>query len=99
MTSFGTVKALNSHGFVVGQEVIICVRPEFIKLSGQSNAASANTFNGNIESLIFIGEAYESEIRIGDNLLTTTIEPSEKLFEGDPISISFDPEHCFLISA
>ena len=51
-----------------------------------------------METLIFIGEAYEGEIRIGDTLLTTTIEPTENIVEGDNISISFDPDHCFLLS-
>ena len=36
-----------------------------------------------METLIFIGEAYEGEIRIGDTLLTTTIEPTANIIEGD----------------
>jgi iron(III) transport system ATP-binding protein len=52
-----------------------------------------------METLIFIGEAYEGEIRIGETLLTTTIEPTANIGEGDTISIAFDPDHCFLLSA
>ena len=98
-SEIGSIVALNSHKIPVGQDAMLCVRPEFIKLAPEQSAAGQNIFNGQMESLIFIGEAYEGEIRIGDTLLTTTIEPTENIVEGDHISISFDPDHCFLLSA
>ncbi|SEA38069.1 iron(III) transport system ATP-binding protein [Desulfuromusa kysingii] len=98
-SEIGSILALNSQGISVGQSAMLCVRPEFIRLAPEQGKQGQNIFSGQMESLIFIGEAYEGEIRIGDTLLTTTIEPTANIVEGDKISISFDPDHCFLLSA
>lgn len=98
-SEIGSIAALNSRGIAVGQAAMLCVRPEFIRLTQGQETEGENVFNGRMESLIFIGEAYEGEIRIGDTLLTTTIEPTENILEGDRINIFFDRDHCFLLSA
>jgi iron(III) transport system ATP-binding protein len=96
-TGIGPIVGLNSHDIPVGREAMLCVRPEFINLAATDEAGKRNTFRGKVESLIFIGEAYEGEIRIGETLLTTTISPTVNLVEGDEIYISFDSDHCFLL--
>lgn len=97
-SEIGTLKALNQQKFPVGQEAMLCVRPEFIRLANQHEEQGQNIFTGKVESLIFIGEAYEGEISIGNTLFTTTIEPTYEVEEGDAISIAFDPDHCFLLA-
>jgi iron(III) transport system ATP-binding protein len=96
-SAIGTVVGLNSHGLAPGSEAIFCARPEFIRLAPPGGAQGRNLFRGKVETLVFIGEAYEGEIRIGDTLLTTTVEPTADFAEGDEISVSFDPDHCFLL--
>ncbi len=96
-TGIGPIIGLNSHDIPVGTEAMLCVRPEFINLAATDEAGKRNTFLGKMETLIFIGEAYEGEIRIGDTLLTTTIPPTVNIVEGDDIYISFDSDHCFLL--
>ena len=98
-TEIGTIVALNSQGIATGQDAMLCIRPEFIQLAPEQVIHGHNVFKGKMETLIFIGEAYEGEIRIGETLLTTTIEPTANIGEGDTISIAFDPDHCFLLSA
>ena len=98
-TEIGPIVALNSQKIAVGQEAMLCVRPEFIRLAPEQVTQGHNIFSGKMESLIFIGEAYEGEIRVGETLLTTTIDPTADIVEGDTIAISFDPDHCFLLSA
>ena len=113
--AIGAIRGLNRQEIPVGREALLCVRPEFIRIASsnaeinaQADAASdavtdaaggLNIFRGRLENLVFIGEAYEGEIRIGDSLLTITIEPTAELAAGDEISISFDPDHCFLLPA
>ncbi len=96
-SEIGPILGLNSHGLVPGNEAMLCVRPEFISLAGKEKAR--NLFRGKVETLVFVGEAYEGDIRVGTRLLTTTITPTADLAEGDEIQISFDPDHCFLLSA
>jgi iron(III) transport system ATP-binding protein len=95
--AFGAVVALNRQGVGTGQEAVLCVRPEFIHLGAAPLAGGVNVFRGKVETMVFIGEAYEAEVRIGDTLFTTTVEPTADIAQDDDIFISFDPDHCFLL--
>ena len=80
-----------------GSDVTLCIRPEFIQLA-RGEAGGANVINGRIETLIFVGEAYEAEIRVGDELLLAKIDPDAELEEGNAVSFCLDPAHCLLLS-
>jgi iron(III) transport system ATP-binding protein len=97
-SSIGRLSARSNREIPVGSRATVCVRPEFIRVGVSDAGHSGNTFHGKVRNLVFIGEAYEAEIRINDTLLTTTIEPTARIAEGDDITVSFDPEHCFLLS-
>jgi iron(III) transport system ATP-binding protein len=96
-TGIGPITGLNSQGIKPGSQAVLCVRPEFMTLASTEAAGARNIFRGEVETLVFVGEAYEGEIRIGDTLLTTTIPPTEEMRKGDEIYVSFDPDHCFLL--
>ena len=98
-TGIGPVRGLNSRGLALQTSAELCVRPEFIRIAEQPAATGDNIFRGKMESLVFIGEAYEGDIRIGEQLFTTTIPPDLQISEGDEVSISFSPDHCFLLPA
>jgi iron(III) transport system ATP-binding protein len=98
-TGIGTIVGLNSQNIGPGQEATLCVRPEFIKLAATDAAGGRNIFRGKVETLLFTGEAFEGEIRIGDTAVTTTISPTVNVVEGDELFLSFDPDHCFLLPA
>jgi iron(III) transport system ATP-binding protein len=51
-----------------------------------------------VKSLLFVGEVYEGEIIIADTRLIIRIEPTAIVEEGDDITLSFDPDHCFVLS-
>ena len=98
-SAIGPIVVLNSRKIAAGEEAMVCVRPEFIKIVPPGAAAGRNVFRGKVASLVFVGEAYEGEIRIGETLLTTAIEPTVRIDEGDEVAVSFHPDHCFLLSA
>ncbi|MCJ7499614.1 ABC transporter ATP-binding protein, partial [bacterium] len=96
-TDIGPIVGLNSQNLQPESDAVLCVRPEFMTLADTDAAGGRNIFRGKVETLIFIGEAYEGEIRMGETLLTTTIAPTVDLREGDEVFVSFDPDHCFLL--
>lgn len=81
-----------------GSEATLCIRPEFIRIVGGEARAAKNLVNGRIESLVFVGEANEAEIRVGDELLLAKIDPDAKLEVGDAVSFTLDPAHCLLVA-
>ena len=98
-TGIGPVIGLNSQNIQPDSEAVLCVRPEFMHLAATDDSGSRNVFKGRMETLVFVGEAYEGDIRIGETLLTTTIPPTVEIGAGDDLFISFDPDHCFLLPA
>jgi iron(III) transport system ATP-binding protein len=82
----------------VGAEATLCIRPEFIRIVRGEQQAGRNLVNGRIESLVFVGEAYEAEIRVGEERLLARIDPEAQLAEGDAISFTLDPAHCLLVA-
>jgi len=97
-SAVGEIVACNRQQLAVGAETMVCVRPEFIKIVATGAAPARNAFRAKVESLVFVGEAYEGEIRIGKTLLTMTVEPTVRITEGDEIVVSFQPDHCFLLT-
>ncbi|MBP2673410.1 MAG: transporter related, partial [Deltaproteobacteria bacterium] len=98
-TGIGRIVALNPQKIAAGADALACVRPEFIRVAGAGGAGGVNVFRGKVETLLFVGEAYEGEIRIGDTRITTSIPPTVEIAEGGDVSIAFDPDHCFLLPA
>jgi len=81
-----------------GNTVTLCIRPEFIKVMEEDTQKSRNIFRGKVDSLVFVGEAYESEIIIADTRLFTRIEPTAIVKKGEEITLFLDPNHCFVLS-
>jgi iron(III) transport system ATP-binding protein len=52
-----------------------------------------------VESLDFVGEVYEAQVRVGDERLLARIAPDMDVGEGDTVRIVLDPAHCLLLSA
>jgi iron(III) transport system ATP-binding protein len=96
-SGLGTL-ACQHRDFPVGAEVTLCLRPEFIKIVRGEGASGGNVVNGRVESLVFVGEAYEAEIRAGNEVLLAKTHPDVPLKEGEAVSFSLDPEHCLLVA-
>jgi iron(III) transport system ATP-binding protein len=62
--------ACHRRDYPVGKDLILCIRPEFMILDPDESrtAVKAGTFNliqGVVETMIFVGDSYEGEIRAG----------------------------------
>jgi len=93
----GTI-ACARRDFAPGADVTLCIRPEFIHIV-PGGAHGENAVNGRIETQVFVGETYESEIRAGTELLLARVDPDAKLKPGDAVGFRLDPAHCLLVSA
>ena len=98
-TAIGTVVCRTREGIKAGNPVSVCIRPEFIDLKAPETPDGVNLYRGRLESLLFIGEACEGEIRVGNVLFVARLDPTAGLREGDPVTIQFEPGHCSVLSA
>jgi len=96
-TAMGTIACHKHFASPPGTVVALCVRPEFIKVMEGESGTGQNTFRGRVESLVFIGEAYEGEIKVGETRLIVRIEPTASLKEGDEIGLHIDPGQCSIL--
>jgi iron(III) transport system ATP-binding protein len=83
----------------VGARATLCIRPEFIRLTTAGAGSGSNVKEAVVESLVFVGEAFEGEIRIDDQRLLAKIEPDSRVTEGGGIRVGMAPEHCLLLPA
>ena len=56
-----------------------------------------NRIKGKIESLQFVGDAYEGEILVGETALITKLEPETDYKTGDEVFLQIPPERCLLV--
>jgi iron(III) transport system ATP-binding protein len=80
-----------------GKEVTVCVRPESIQVIRGIPEKGQNLLRGKVESLVFVGDSYEGEIRVGDTRLITRIEPTTIVKEGDAVLLHVDPSQCTVL--
>ncbi len=78
-------------------EATLCIRPEFMHLRPGEGEPAPNRVRGRIESLAFVGEFYEAQMRVGDTLLLARTEPEVELRVGDAVHFALDPAHCLLL--
>ena len=91
--------ACQRRDFPAGGEATLCIRPEFIHVARGDAPAGRNVVNGRIETLVFVGEHYETEIRVGDSTLLARVDPDAKFGVGEAVNFTLDPAHCLLVAA
>lgn len=96
-SAIGNIACKKTADAPPGTAVTVCIRPEFIRVVKGLPTEGLNIFPGRVESLIFVGDAYEGEIRVGETLLIFRIEPTTAVREGEEIALYFDPAHCSLL--
>jgi len=96
-TPMGPIACRRHIGSHPGSAVTVCIRPEFITVMQGESGTGQNTFRGRVESLVFIGEAYEGEIKVGGMRLIARIEATASLKEGDEIGLHLDPGQCSIL--
>ena len=90
--------ACSRRDLAPGSEATLCIRPEFLRIAAGTATTGFNIVHGVVESLAFVGEVYEVEIRSGGQLLLARVDPGTGVHPGDTVSVGVDPAHCLLVS-
>jgi iron(III) transport system ATP-binding protein len=96
-SAVGQVLCAPRDGIPPGTSASVCIRPEFIEVIAGEQPQGGNLFRGTVESLVFVGDACEGEVRIGQTLLFFRVQPMSDIREGGEIALAFDPAHCTIL--
>ena len=96
--AIGSIACRKRPDMKPGDKATLSLRPEFIRLKRGNASESPNVFNGQIQTLVFIGEAFEGEVAINESQLFIKTEPDSDIKVGDMVNFTIDPDHCLLVS-
>jgi iron(III) transport system ATP-binding protein len=95
---FGAIACRKEAGVSAGAAVAVCIRPEFIQILAGEPGRRPNVFRGRVETLLFVGDACEGEIRVGSAVLVARLTATADVKEGDEVLLHVDPAHCTVLS-
>jgi ABC-type Fe3+/spermidine/putrescine transport system ATPase subunit len=93
----GPIACERKKDYPPGMKATVGIRPEFIKTFRDNPGEGENTFQGRIESLVFGGDVWEAEIRVGNASLVVRIDPALPVAAGDAIFLQMDRRYCSIL--
>lgn len=94
----GAIACRKEAGVSTDAAVAVCIRPEFVEVLSGNPGCRPNVFRGRVESLLFVGDACEGEIRVGGTVLVARLAATAGVKEGDEVLLHVDPAHCTVLS-
>lgn len=96
-TGAGVVRMAMVPGVSKGDEVTLSIRPESIRLS-RDPIDGENVVDGSVEQVVFLGEALDCRVRMGEVVLVARQHPSTLVERGDTVRVQLPPELCTLVT-
>ncbi|MEJ5357835.1 MAG: ABC transporter ATP-binding protein [Desulfobacterales bacterium] len=97
-SEIGPLRCAAREGLGPGSAVTVCIRPENLRLLPPAAEEDVNRLRGTIESLLFVGEACEGEIRVGEKRLLVQMPAASRFDEGIVIDLGFAPREAVLLA-
>jgi ABC-type Fe3+/spermidine/putrescine transport system ATPase subunit len=98
-TSLGEIACETENELDSGRKVTICLRPEFIEVISRKEITNAlNTFDGEVESLLFAGEICDVWILSNNVRLRASLMAPAGISEENRIQFHVDPKYCHILS-
>ena len=97
-TPGGLLEAACPEAVKVGDEVTLSIRPENVRVHTGDAPAVPNVLPGTVEQAVFLGEAVELRLRIGEAELMTRQHPLLIVRRGDAVHVELAPELCTVIT-
>jgi len=92
-TSSGSLKCVLPDSVVPGESVVIAIRPEDVTLYAGPSAQRENTLEGQVEAVIFLGDALECQVAVGSQRIRLKLHPSSTVTRGETIRLEL-PQPC-----
>ena len=93
-TPLGTLRALSVESLAPGARVVLSIRPEDVVLSESEPAAEINVLSGTVDQKVFLGEALDWQIKVGDRVVLARSHPSIRTPIGQRTWLRIEPGKC-----
>lgn len=93
----GRITCKRETGVPGGHNVTVYIRPEAIEVFEGAREEPLNVFKGKVTSLLFAGEFYEAEARVGNTPLALRLPSSSFFEEGSGIDLYIPPARCRIL--
>ena len=97
-SEIGCVAAIASEPFAPGARVVLTVRPEDVELS-EAPASGTNRWSATVDQKIFLGEAVDFRVQVGERLLLARTHPRLSTRIGHPIHVAIAPAKVLALPA
>jgi iron(III) transport system ATP-binding protein len=93
-TKKGLLSFIPAPGLKKDQAAVISIRPENIPLHKEKPQGLENVLEGTIKEAIFMGDAYQCKVAVGDDLLAVHTHPFNAVSPGEKVYLYLDPGSC-----
>ena len=94
----GELRVNPPEGVVDGEEVVVAVRPENVRVHQSDPGERVNTYPGTVEEVTFLGESVDCRVRAGQQLLLSRQHPNLRLRVGEHVWVELPVEQCAVIT-
>jgi iron(III) transport system ATP-binding protein len=99
-TSCGAMTCVPPDGAGPGDTVTVIVRPEDVHLAangGNGSESGENILSGEVAEVMFLGEALECQVVIGDTRMRLKLHPSTRIAAGEKIDLAIPVDRCLVL--
>jgi iron(III) transport system ATP-binding protein len=95
-TNIGRLICASEKLPTIGEQVVVAVRPEAIKIKSEYNP-DTNSVKGEVDIGLFVGEAVDYHVHVGDELVKVKGDPHSRFRRRDQVFLEIPPSECVLI--
>jgi iron(III) transport system ATP-binding protein len=93
-TKKGLLSFIPAPGLKQDQAAVVSIRPENIPLFKDRPQLSENVLEGKVTEAIFMGDAYQCKVAVGDDILAVHTHPFNSVSPGEKVYLQLDPASC-----
>ena len=101
-TSCGALRCKPPEGAGAGETVTVIFRPEDVHVlgngSGGGRSSDENILTGEVAEVMFVGEALECQVVVGDTRMRLKLHPATKVAPGQKIDLAIPVDRCRVLA-
>ncbi|MQY06599.1 ABC transporter ATP-binding protein [Actinomadura macrotermitis] len=91
--------ASGADGGKTGEQVLLAVRPEAVRLHLSEPAGTPNVITGEVERVMFVGECVDCHVRVGETVWVTRQDPGLTAASGDTVWLELPADRISVIGS